>query len=116
MSKANILKYLKHFAILAGLGAASVILLVLLQMIGSLNVTTLPIVWQGVAYLFLPVIVAAGMKLKAELDAELAAEEAKKELALEKAKNVYLAKSIMEMKAMEPDKSGLGIDNKGQVY
>jgi hypothetical protein len=76
VAESTVLKYLKHFAILAALGAVSVILVALLQMAGSFNVSSLPIVWQGFAYLVLPIIVAAGMKVKAEIDAELAAQEA----------------------------------------
>jgi len=93
-TQTEVLKYLKHFAVLAGLGAASIIVVALLQLAGTFNTSSLPIVWQGVLYLILPVVIAAGLKLKSEIDAELAAQLAAKEIADLKSKNVSLSKQL----------------------
>ena len=89
-----VLKYLEHFAILAGLGAASVIIVALLQVAGTLNVSSLPIVWQGISFLILPIIIAAGLKLKSEIDTELAAQLAAKQIEALESKNAVLSKQM----------------------
>ena len=101
-----VVEYLKHFAILAALGAASVIIVALIQLAGSFNVSSLPFVWQGFAFLVLPVIVSAGLRVKTEIDAQLAAELAAKSLAKEQAKNLILTKQMVELKGMNADDSG----------
>ena len=89
-TQTEVLKYLQHFAVLAGLGAASIVIVALLQLAGTFNTSTLPIIWQGIAYLVLPMLVAAGLKLKTEIDAELAAQLAAKQIAELESKNANL--------------------------
>jgi hypothetical protein len=93
-----VLKYLKHFAILAGLGAASVLLVVLVQDLSSLNVSALPPSLQGLAYLALPVVLAAAQKVKVEVDAEIAAAEAGQALMASQASNAALTAKLVEAK------------------
>jgi uncharacterized membrane-anchored protein len=91
-TKDVVLKYLKHLGVLVGLSAASIVLVNILQVVGTLNVQTLPTAYQGIAYLLLPVIVASGQKVKDELDKELAQQQAAKAIAeLNVQKGVNLA-------------------------
>jgi len=95
-----LLKYLKHFSILAGLGAASVLLVVVVQALTTLNVSTLPTELQGIAYLALPIVLAAAQKVKVEVDAEIAAAEAGQALAASQASNAALTAKLVEAKLM----------------
>lgn len=76
-----VVKYVKHVGLLAALAAASIVLVTVLQTLGTLNVQALPMVYQGIAYLILPVLVAAGQKVKTEIDAQLTTVEAQKAVA-----------------------------------
>jgi len=93
----EIVDYLKHFGVLAALGAASVLLVAGLQVAGTFNISTLPIAYQGIAFLLLPIIVAAGMKLKTEIDAQIQAEMAAKQIALLQHKNADLEAKNMQL-------------------
>ena len=97
MTQATVFKYLKHFGMLALLGAASVVLVALLQLAGTFNVSTLPVAVQGLAFLLLPIMVAAGQKVKAEVDAELAAEAAAAKVAQLTAKNAELSAKLVHI-------------------
>lgn len=76
MNKALLLKTLKHLVILAGLGALSAVLVGVITFLAGINIATLPAQYQILATSFLPLIVA-GLKLgKAEIDKDLAQQEA----------------------------------------
>jgi len=64
------LALLKHFAVVAGLAVANVVLLMVLQNLQIFKVETLPVNLQGVAYLLLPSIVLAVQKLQAQIALE----------------------------------------------
>jgi hypothetical protein len=71
----QVLATVKHFLILAGLGALSVVLAPLATLITHIDVTHLPVVVQTVWVLTLPVLASLFAKYEAEVAAELAAEQ-----------------------------------------
>jgi len=77
----QILNYLKHLAVVAGLAALNVVLIVVLQQAGTLNVSHLPVEYQAVVYVFLPGLVIAGQKLQQQIATELAQQQAAKAMA-----------------------------------
>lgn len=69
--------FLKHLAILAGLGALVPVIGAVLAVLSTFNPATLPVAYQVIAGALLPVVVGALSVAKAKAAAAEAAEEAK---------------------------------------
>lgn len=75
VNKTLLLKTLKHFGILAALGAASTVVLGLLTLMTGLNPLSLPVVYQAYAVILIPMAVAALRSAQAEIAKELAQQQ-----------------------------------------
>lgn len=75
MPKTLLLKTLKHFGILAGLGAASLVVLGAISLLGGINIASLPVTYQVAAMMLIPIALAALKTAQAEIAKEVAQEQ-----------------------------------------
>lgn len=69
-------QYLTHLAILGGLAAGAEVLTFVIAALTNFNITSLPPTYQAIAYLALPMVLAAANKLASTLKAQLQVQEA----------------------------------------
>jgi hypothetical protein len=90
-------KALIHFGKLVLLGGAGALVVGVLAFLSGFNIATLPVTYQLIAGILVPMAIEALNRAKDEIAAELAAEQAAKDLAVSQAQT---AKAIGVAKAL----------------